>query len=137
MSTVCTQTYTTRILPAEEWHRLLGTELDEFVPLLDPTYTQIVVVEHDGEIVASWAATRLVHLEGIWISPAYRKSPSVGRRLLLAARQAVRSMGATWALTGCASEDVRAMLDKVGARRLPMDAYVMPVAKEKLCQPPL
>lgn len=126
--------YRTRILPAAEWAKLAGTELEPLAPLLRPEDTRIVVVEDGDQIVACWAVTRMVHLEGIWIAPTHRKRPGVGMRLLAMARAQVKAFGATFAYTGAQSEDVRAMLTKIGGQRIEADAYIVPIRGEQSCQ---
>ncbi len=119
----------TRVLPESEWSRL-PQEWSPTVPHLQPTETQIVVVEDGEQIVACWGVLRLVHLEGLWIDPAYRTKPGVAVRLYRGAMRAVRSMAKGWVLTGASDDDVRGLLDRAGAVRLPMDVYVMPVTGE-------
>ena len=122
----------TRVLPVEEWHRLAGTELETLAPLLSPETTWIVVVEREGVIVACWAVTQMVHLEGIWIHPAHRTSPSIGRALLRGAWAQVRALGARWAITGATSDEVRALIGKMGGTRLPGEAYILPIPQKEL-----
>lgn len=124
---------TTRILPPEEWHRLAGTELETVWPLLPPTHTTVMVVEEDGAIVGCWALLTALHAEGLWIAPAFRQRPSVGRRLLRAMRQQARASGYRAVLTACIGEPIRTLLEKVGAVRLPAH-FVMPIQEEP-CPP--
>ena len=57
---------TSRLLPKDEWGRLVGTQLETVVPVL-PEGAQVLVVEDDGAIVACCALYPLWHLEGLWI----------------------------------------------------------------------
>lgn len=116
----------TRILDASEWARV-PVALETLLPHVAPDDAQVVVVEEHGRIVASWAVLRVVHLEGLWIDPAYRGRVSVARRLYTATLEAARRWTSGWAMTGAASDDVRALLDHAGAQKLPMDTYVMPL----------
>jgi len=117
---------TTRILDATEWARV-PTDLHALLPHVIPGDAQVVVVEDAGRIVASWAVLRVVHLEGLWIDPAYRGRAGVARRLYEATLTAARRWTSGWAMTGAATDDVRALLDHAGAQKLPMDTYVMPL----------
>ena len=123
---------TTRVLPREEWGRLPGTELAQAAPQLAALGddVQIVVVEHDGQIVGHWAVWRVVHLEGVWIAPAYRRTGGVARRLLRAVTDRVHALGAIWAWTGAETDDVRALLERLGATKFPYDTYAVPFVKE-------
>ena len=94
----------TRILPPEEWGRLEGTELETVWPVLSPTDAQIVVVEDGPAIVGCWAVIRYVHVEGIWIAPAYRGRFAVGRRLWRAMGQVARAWGASAVWTAAVSD---------------------------------
>lgn len=118
---------TTRVLPQYEWPRLVGTELETVWPVLNPAQADILVVEDAGVIVGCWAVIRYVHVEGLWIAPSARRKASVGRRLWLGLQKLAQHLGATSVLTGAMSDDVRALLDHVGATKLPGDHYVMPM----------
>ena len=117
---------TTRILEPTEWARV-PTDLASLLPHVVPSDAQVVVVEDEGRIVASWAVLRVVHLEGLWIDPAYRGRVSVARRLYEATLSAARRWTSGWAMTGATTDDVRALLTHAGAQHLPMDSYVMPL----------
>ena len=116
--------YVTRILPAEEWDRLTGTELAVLTPFLNPDETRVVVVEQDGVIVACWAATKMVHLEGVWIRPGHQR---VARRLMKATRAAVEDLGAMVAITGTETPTVREIIERLGGQRLAVEWFVVSV----------
>lgn len=117
----------TRILPVDEWPRLSGTELETAWPHLRPEDTSIIVVEHENQIVGCWAVVRYVHVEGVWVHPDHRRRGGVARRLLAAMWRTARGLGAGAVLTGAMSDDVRGILDGLGASRLPGDHYVVPI----------
>lgn len=124
---------TSRILPQDEWHRLSGTDLPKALPYVKPEDAQIVVVEHDGEIVGAWGVLRIVHLEGVWIAPAYRGRGSVARRLLAATLKAAQAWAGSWAMTGADTDDVRRLIEKhLKGVKVPMDTYV--VSLEAACR---
>lgn len=118
---------TSRVLPAGEWSKLAHTDFPAMLPYVTPEDVQIVVVEDADRIVGCWAVMRITHLEGLWIDPAYRGKASVGRRLLTETVRLARSWSARWVWTGAQTDDVRAMLAKVGGVRLPLDSYVVPL----------
>jgi hypothetical protein len=120
---------TARVLPPAEWPRLEGTEAAQVWPLLDPARARVTVVEDEsGAIVGCWVAYLMVHAECLWIAPAHRGKPSVGRRLLRALGSAVRELGGDRAWTAAITDDVREMLARIGARQLAAaDHYVMPL----------
>lgn len=121
---------TSRVLPREEWPRLTGTELETSWPYLDPVNAQIVVVERGDAIVACWALMRVVHVEGVWIAPEYRGAFGVVKRLLAAMRGCARAWGASYVWTGAISDDVRALIGKLGGKPIPFDCYAMPIPRE-------
>ena len=111
-----------RILPPEEWSRLAGTPLGTVVDQLNPATTAIAVVEDDaGRIVGCWAACTVVHAEGAWIAPEYRKRQSVTVRLWRRMRRVVRASGASRLVTGADSPEVAALLDRASAQPLPQE----------------
>jgi hypothetical protein len=112
-----------RVLPPAEWSRLAGTEL-EGVAL--PSHAQVIVVEDDaGTIVGCWSCVPVVHVEGVWIAPAYRGTTTVARHLWRAMGQTLRSVFDTRAaVTGAVSPDVQRLLQK-RATPLPGAHYVL------------
>lgn len=118
---------TSRILPPEEWPRLAGTELETSWPQL-PRDAQVVVVEDGSRIVACWAVFRIVHVEGAWIAPKYRKrSPRITIGLLRAMQRAARAWGADYVWTGACTDDVRDLIWKLGGKPIPFDCYALPI----------
>lgn len=118
---------TSRVLPENEWPRLAETEAGQIWPLLDPKRSHVLVVESDGEIVGTWILMNVVHAECLWIAPEYRGHASVARRLWLSMRKAARAMGVPVVATAALSDDVRALLDHVGATKVLGDHYAMRV----------
>lgn len=100
---------TSRLLPPEEWPRLAGTLLERSWPQFDPAMTRVVVVEDGEAIVGCVAMFPVWHVEGAWISPAYRTHVAVLRRGLRALRHL---------LTGLGVREVLAMATSGGGRRL-------------------
>lgn len=118
---------TSRILPVNEWPKLLGTELHRY-DVLDPNHTVVYVVEQGDQIIGCWAFMHVVHLEGLWIDPNYRKQGSVFRRLLYGMRDTVTGFfRAHAAITTAVSEDVARIVSKYGGVKLPGEHYAVPV----------
>ena len=116
---------TDRVLPYEEWPKLAGTPLGDVIGQLNPATTAILVVEDEqGQIVGCWAACTVVHAEGAWIAPSYRKRPSVTVRLWRRMRQVIRATGATRVVTGANSPEIVALLERKSAQPLPQE-YVL------------
>ena len=123
---------TSRVLPPEEWPKLVGTEADTLWPHLDPDNTQVIVVEDGDRIVGTWTAVRLVHAECVWVDPDYRGSFGVVKRLLRGMQRAARQWGARTVLTGSLTDQVSAFITSLGGQALPGEHFVIPV--EQICQ---
>lgn len=124
---------TTRELPRDEYARLVGTELETVAPLL-PESARVLVVEDGDQIVGCWTFFSVLHAEGLWIADSHRKRGSVARHLWCGMRQMVAQMGAKGVNTAAVSDDVKALLEKVGAIELPGTHYVMQIERGP-CQP--
>ena len=123
---------TSRILPSAEWHRLVGTELESIIDAMIPEQTTVMVVEDStGAIVGTWALIRFLHAEGFWIHPDHRGQGSVLRRLIAVTRTEAHRQGEVVVWTGAATADVEALLTHVGAARLPIQHYLLPVNAER------
>lgn len=116
----------TRELPAEEWSKLSGTELETVWPVLDPHSATVVVVEEHDQIIACWTAMAVTHLEGIWIAPAHRKG-SVGGRLLRAMMDLLRARSIKTVVTAAMSDEVRGLIEHFGGSELPGSHFVLKV----------
>jgi hypothetical protein len=93
--------YTTRVLPSEEWPvKYAQAQLLQYPQLPNPEHTMMIVVEDpDGVIVASWCAMNTVHLEGLYVSQAYRHVAAVARELMVGMGVALLNVGCREALT--------------------------------------
>lgn len=127
-----------RILPREEWPRLVGTELEAVWPHL-PESAQVIVVEDGDRIVGCWAVFSLVHVEGLWIAPDKQKNPRIGIQLLRGMEAIAGAMGAKAVNTGAMSDDVVRLLEKRGAVELPGRHFSMTIKRGEIhesCQQP-
>lgn len=126
---------TSRTLPREEWGRLTETDIPTVVPFVQPGEMEVIVVEDGDQIVGAWAIWRVVHLEGLWIAPAYRGKSSVARRLLAATLTAVRRWTPQWVMTMAATPEVKRLLTQhVGAVQVPGETFVFPIQESSRCQ---
>lgn len=120
---------TTRLLPRDEYPRLMGTELETVWPHLPEGARVLVVEDPAGAIVGCWALFTSVHCEGVWVAPEHRGRGSVARRLLAGMRREARDMGASAVMTGAVSDDVRGLIAHLHGTRLPGEQYVMPLGR--------
>jgi hypothetical protein len=127
MQSTLMSTYRTRVLDPSEWPRLKGTEAEQLWPHLDPAKAQVMVVEKDGLIVASWVTMLVMHVECLWIAESERGRASAFRRLLRGLRRLAQESGFTTIATAADSELVRRMLENFGAVKIPADNYVFRV----------
>lgn len=127
----------TRMLPVAEWPRLVGTEAETVWPHLNPGRSGIVVVEDAGAIVGCWVVMLVPHAECLWIAPSHRGKASVGRRLLRGLRAYARQLGVSSVATSALSEEVRGMLERIGAVPLDGDHFVMSMEEKNVCPQPL
>lgn len=121
-------TYTTRVLPVEEWHKLHGTELELFAPHMDPARATVIVVEDGDQVVGCWALIQVLHAEGVWIAPAHRGRASVARRLVTTTLNAARLLGVQAVETAALTPEVERLLTKhLHATLLPGKHYTVAV----------
>ena len=119
-----------RILPPEEWPRLVGTEAEAAWPYFNPEHTKILVVEEDGEIIGTWTAVQVVHAECIWVAPSHRGSFGVWKRLLRGMRDMATAWGANRVLTASASPEVTNLILKWGGVPVPCETFVLQIAAQ-------
>jgi tellurite resistance-related uncharacterized protein len=118
---------TTRLLPLDEWPKLAGTEAETVWPLLDPLTSHVLVVEDNDAIVGAWVLLSVLHAECLWIAPAHRGKTAVARRLWAFMQRTARALGAPAVATAAMTDDVRKLLEHVGATKVPGDHYAMRV----------
>lgn len=113
-----------RILPPEEWERLEGTELG---PVRDklPEGTQVIVVEKEGIIKATWMLAPLVHLEGF----SNTGGTGVGRALLRRMVSTAKEMGAKVVITGAIDQKIERLIHKVGGVELEAKMFAINIER--------
>lgn len=126
---------TVRVLPPDEWNRLVGTELESVWPILNRETTSVMVVEHEGEIVGCWAMFPVTHVEGITIKEGYRSSPVVAMKLLRMMRSLCRDQGIKTVVTGSLSNAVSRYIERLGGVEVPGKQFAISLESEGLlCQ---
>lgn len=126
---------TSRILPPEEWPKLVGTEAETLWPHLDPANSRVLVVEDGDRIVGTWTVLRVVHVECVWVHPEYRGAFGVVKRLLRGMRDIARSWGARTVFTAATTGQVRALITSLQGQALPGEHFVIPLESTPCPQP--
>lgn len=121
---------TRRILPRDEYGRLVGTYLEPLINYLPPDADVIVVEDADGVIVGCSSLFRRDHVEGTWIAEAHRNQPSVFWSLLQGIKATARRRGTERVLTASMDDRMTAFLTRMHAEPLPGTHYVWPLGKE-------
>lgn len=120
--------YSSRILPKEEWHRLVGTEAEPIKDFLDPNEHFVLVVEKNKEIIGSWVMMLKWHAECVWISPEHRGNPVVAGRLMAGMKKMARNVNAKNLVTSSMDGEVTNLIMKhLKGVKLPGEHYVFPV----------
>jgi hypothetical protein len=118
---------TLRRLPSAEWTRLSeasGPLAGHQLPTTDAAV--VIVAEAHGQIVAYWVAAAMVHLDPLFIEPAYRQHPKLAMALLGLMTVLLQDAGVTYAQACVADDDQPAngrLLEKLGFSRLPGAVY--------------
>lgn len=118
---------TVRILTTDEWARLAEETPTLNGATLNPTGTLVIVVEMAGRIVACWAAMTTVHVEGLWVDPAYQHGAGVQRALLRKMVEEMQEAGQREVLTQAADPRIAKMLEQLGGQPVPGTTYVFPL----------
>jgi len=116
----------TRVLGPEEWlERGSSTLAAPLVQYVTPENVSLVVVEDEGKMVASVAAIRVTHFEGLWMDSAHRGNPGIMRGLLRKATSVAKERGEHWVIAGADGEQMRGFTKRLGGIILPLDFYLM------------
>ena len=116
--------YTTRLLPVEEWDRLLPFPFATN-GLPNPDLALIVVTENAaGEIVGIWEAATSVMLDGLWVRPDQRGTVVAGR-LLSEMRAVLRRYDIQTAFTLISDSQVMVLTHKAGFTRAPGNLWLL------------
>lgn len=121
-----------RVLPVEDWERLrtFGPFQQAGGVLPDPSHAFVVILEDGGELVGTWMAKNTVMLEGLFISPAYRKSFTPSKALLLGMLKELRAAGVGEAITLIQSMYVEGLAVAAGFQRLDGSVHIVKIGRE-------
>ena len=123
---------TRRILPREEYGRLVGTYLEPLIEAL-PADADVIVVEDEGRIVACSSIFARDHVECTWIAEDHQDQPAVFWSLLHGIKTQARHRGSLRVLTASMDDRMTEFLNHV-AEPLPGAHFVWPMQKESyLC----
>lgn len=115
---------TSRLLPREEWPRLIGTNAETIWPAL-PADANVLAIEQDGAIVGCVILAQVYHAECLWIAPEHRGKSAVARRLWALLVDTAASLGVRTVAAAAVSDQMKTILAHVGAIRVPAETYVM------------
>jgi hypothetical protein len=120
-------TWTTRILPRDEWHRVEHTNAAGLWQQA-PDSTCVIVVERGGEIVGSDLLLPVLHAECLWVHPDHRGKTAVARRLWPAIQEVARDRFGvrSFAAVGV-SKEMGQLLSHLNATRLRGENFLVPV----------
>lgn len=115
-----------RVLPPEEWGRL---DHPPALPGIRPGDIIVNVVEDKGEILGGMTVLRATLFEDFWLKS---ENPGVGRALMRASIRTARHWTDDWVFAGAADEQMTQLLKRVGGIQLPMELYILALAKGAL-----
>lgn len=115
-----------RVLPVDEWPRLLAHEPFASGGLPDPTFWRIIVAEQDQRIVAFVCLWTAIHCEPVWFDPAHRHHPKLFLGLWQAARAEVEACDGqmVFATVDDDRPDLQDLWQRFGFVRAPGRMYV-------------
>lgn len=121
--------YARRILPREEYARLVGTYLEPLIEAFPDDADVIVVEDAEGQIVGCSSIFRRDHVEGTWIREGHRNAPAVLWSLLGGIKATARRRGSFRILTASDDERMTEFLHRMRAEELPGVHFVWPIVK--------
>ena len=118
------------LLPADQRERLKeagGPLADQDLSKMEAA---LPVVEVDGRIVGYCPGFYALHLEPLWVDPAFRKISSVARGLLeeVANVVAATQEPVSFAIIDPTEADALPILERLGFERVPGDLYYVLIA---------
>lgn len=119
-----------RLLEPSEYHKIEQTNIPQLTPYVRPEDYRVLVLEDQGEIVASMMVLRATLWEGAWIAPKHRGNAGVMRRLLRSAAE-IAEKWSDWVFAGAADSHVLGLLGRIGAQELPITWSVVRLRGEK------
>ena len=104
--------------------------MPNFSPIVNPPDTEVIVVERDGEIVASMAVMRMTHFEAAWVHPSVKGNAGVVRRLLNACFKSAQRFPERFAIAMCNERAVSDLLLRLDGVKMPVDSYAVPTQEK-------
>jgi len=114
---------TYRILPPDEYHLLSDHPFLAGLSLPAPESGRVVVAESEGRIVGFQVLVAVMHLEPIWVDPAYR-STGVARKLFTTATECLDQFHTSVAFCFSDKDKIAEYLDRMGLIRLPVSVHL-------------
>lgn len=121
---------TRRILPRDEYARLVGTDLGPLADRLPPDTDVIVVEDEAGAIVGCAAIFCRDHVECAWIAEPHRNEPDVFWSLFSGIRKTAECRGSSRLVTASIDDRMAEFLMQMHAEPLPGRHWVWPIARE-------
>ena len=121
---------TRRILPRDEYSRLVGTYLEPLIDALPDDAEVVIVEDADGQIVGCSSIFARGHVEGTWIAEGHRNAPGVFWSLLQGIKQTAKRRGTDRLVTGSVDDRMTEFLTKMHAIPLPGIQFVWPLKRE-------
>jgi len=122
---------TTRILPVEEWGVLEGHPVLGGYPVPAPGAATFIVTEDGDRIVGVQGIVQVLHLEPIWIDPAYRGG-RIGEYLWRLVRETLATRGVRMAFAFANRDDIRDYLTRLGLAPTDLSTFLY---EGSLCRP--
>ena len=119
--------YKSRILPASEKDRLVGTEAEKLIPYITDEGPFVLVIELDDMIIGTWVLVPTYHAECVWIHSNYRNVPTIARRLVKGMMQMAHAVGAKNLVTTALNPSIEELVKKLDGKELPGKFFVFPV----------
>ena len=115
-----------RVLPPDEWDRLLGLPFAlNGLPNVETTIL-FVAETPTGEIVGLWGIFLNPMLDGLWVEPNHRHTLIAGQ-LLRTMKAFLQEQGVSYAFTVISDPPVMTLAHKAGFVRAPGDLWILPV----------
>lgn len=118
-----------RVLAKDEWSRLDGDHIPLLFPYLSKDQADIIVVEHNENILGGITVSRPTHLEGLWLEPEAR-NPGARRALL---RGILEGTQDRYVISCASSRSISGMLERLGGVRMRQEFYTLDLEEMKKC----
>jgi GNAT superfamily N-acetyltransferase len=115
---------TSRILPREDYGRLIGTDLETAVPLFPGA--RVIVVEEGDAIIGHLMLAPMWHAEGFYVAPSHR-GRGVDTALVTAMHAEARSMGVETVFPAAADDQMAHYVTRHGGVEIPARWFAVAV----------